>query len=195
MDNYEYIVASLPGITQDASSAKDINREEILSWIKGQCSDRDVSTIDFLLSGYVEDNLNKDFYEKALSHRNRYIREFFAYDLAVRNSKVRYLNKAFGRSEDTDIFSPTAPLAEADAVLSTDDILKREKGLDDLMWKQIEKITVFDYFDIEKILGFVSKLQIVSRWLKLDPQTGKELFKKMLSDVRGTYGGVEYKEK
>jgi len=195
MDNYEYIVASLPSITSEASSAKDVDREGILTWIKEQCSDKDVRTIDFLLSGYDEDSLGEEFYRKALSHKNRFIREFFAYDLAVRNTKVRFLNKAFSRDEDKDIFSPTPSLPEAQAALSTDDILQRERNLDNLMWKEIERITVYDYFDIEKILGFVAKLQIVSRWLNLDPKTGEELFRKMLTEVRGTYGGVHYNDK
>ena len=42
--------------------------------------------------------------------------------------------------------------------------------MDDLMWSKIESITTFDYFDINVILGFIARLNIVARWLKLDPE-------------------------
>jgi len=196
MNNYEYIIASLPEITRDAKSTGSLNVDDVVEWIKSQCSSKDVSTIDTLLKGYDENALGEDFYRSALSHKNRFIKEFFAYDLEVRNAKVRYLNHAFGRPESQDIFMETGHTAsEADAVLQTDDILAREHGLDDLMWKKIEEITTFDYFDIEKILGFIAKLHIVSRWMNLNEETGEQMFKNLLSEVRGTFKGVEYNEK
>ena len=76
--------------------------------------------------------------------------------------------------------------------LNSADILSRERGLDDLMWAKIDNLTLFNYFDIDVILGFIAKLNIVARWFKLDEQTGREMFKRLVNEVRGTFKGVEY---
>jgi hypothetical protein len=60
------------------------------------------------------------------------------------------------------------------------------------MWEKISSLTLFNYFDITVILAFITKLNIVARWFKLDEQTGREMFKKLVDEVRGTFKGVEY---
>ena len=81
---------------------------------------------------------------------------------------------------------------ELETVLNAGDILSRERGIDDLMWEKISNLTTFNYFDIDAILGFITKLNIVARWYKLDEQTGREMFKRLVDEVRGTFKGVEY---
>lgn len=194
MNNYEYIIASLPDITQDWKESEDMPADSIVSWIKENCSARDRELIGFLEKGFSPENLDMEFYREALSHRNAFLREYFRFDLNVRNAKVSYLNKALGRSAETDIFlrdeEEFEEEAKTDAVLATDDILARERGIDDLMWEKIDNLTTYDYFDIEAILGFIAKLQIVMRWRRLDPQTGREMFSRLVNEVRGSYTGV-----
>ena len=50
----------------------------------------------------------------------------------------------------------------------------------------------FDYFDRDAILGFIAKLKITDRWLKLDEKTGRELFHRITEQVRASFKGVEY---
>lgn len=206
MSNYEYIVASLPDITTGWKFGEK-GPQDYIDEIVELCSDKDKELIDFLMSGYMDENLNIEFYEKALTHKNRFIREYFTFDLNVRNAKVKYLNKALGRPSDKDVltFPEEAPLAvldtiaeefeeaaELETVLNAGDILSRERGIDDLMWGKIDDLTTFNYFDIDAILGFITKLNIVARWYKLDEQTGREMFKMLVDEVRGTFKGVEY---
>ncbi len=42
------------------------------------------------------------------------------------------------------------------------------------------------------ILSFILKLHIIDRWHILDEQTGREMFRKLVDEVRGTFKGVEY---
>ncbi len=79
-----------------------------------------------------------------------------------------------------------------ETVLAQTDILTRERGIDDLMWEKINTLTTFNYFDIDAILGFITKMNIVARWFRLDEQTGREMFQKLVNEVRGTFKGVEY---
>ena len=206
MANYEYIVASLPDITTGWKFGEK-GPQDYIEEIVSLCSEKDNKLIEFLLSGYMDENLNAEFYDKALTHKNRFIREYFRFDLNVRNTKVKYLNKALDRPAEKDVltFSEDAPQAVLDAVeaefeeaadletiLNAGDILSRERGIDDLMWEKISNLTTFNYFDIDVILGFITKLNIVARWYKLDEQAGREMFKRLVDEVRGTFKGVEY---
>ena len=206
MNNYEYIIASLPDITTGyrfGEKTPDDYIEEIVSL----CSEKDKATIAFLMDGYKDENLNAEFYSTALLHKNAFIREYFRFDLNVRNAKVRYLNRALGRPADKDVLtfgedaSPKvqeflkedfAEVVALEAVFSQKDILSRERGIDDLMWEKISSLTLFNYFDINVILAFITKLNIVARWFRLDEQAGREMFKKLVDEVRGTFKGVEY---
>lgn len=195
MNNYEYIIAGLPVLQHGTGRGSGVDAEGILAEIRSQLSSRDSALLDFLLSGFEGDNLDADFYAKALKSRNRFIRSYFAYDLNLRNAKVEWINRTLSRPEGQDVLSPDGSQwtpefegrAEIDAVLSGSDILGRERGLDELMWQRIEEITLSDLFDIELILAFAAKLKIVDRWEKLDPETGQKFFRKLVQDIRATY--------
>lgn len=194
MNNYEYLIASLPDITPDWKDSGEMSGDAFVDWLREGCSDSDRKLIDFLREGFAAENLNKDFYLRALSHRDRFLREYFRFDLNVRNAKVEYLNRELGRAAGTDIFltdeNGFEEEARLGAVLGSGDILSREKGIDDLMWAKIESLTTFDYFDIDAILGFIAKLNIAMRWNRLDPETGREMFSRIVKEVRGSFTGV-----
>lgn len=194
MNNYEYLIASLPDITPDWKDSGEMSGDAFVDWLREGCSDSDRKLIDFLREGFAAENLNEDFYLMALSHRDRFLREYFRFDLNVRNAKVEYLNRELGRAAGTDIFltdeNGFEEEARLGAVLGSGDILSREKGIDDLMWEKIESLTTFDYFDIDAILGFIAKLNIAMRWNRLDPETGREMFSRIVKEVRGSFTGV-----
>lgn len=190
MNNYEYIIAGLPFLSQDGREAPDT--EAILADIREQLSEKDAKTLDFLLSAYAPDMPDAAFYLEAQKSHNRFIREFFALDLGVRNAKVEYLNRSLGRPEGTDVVNPDPEKdlpefdqePEVDAILETDDILGRERALDNFYWKSADALTVLDVFDLDLILAFVVKLKQVERWLKLDEATGRELFRKLVKEIK-----------
>ena len=194
MNNYEYIVASLPVLRLDDLKTGKGLAEKLLGEIRSQLSGRDNAVLDFLLLSYDPDQLNADFYKRALAHKNRFVREWFAFDLDLRNTVVAYLNDSLGREKGRDqlLLEGREELefperAKAEAILHGDDILDRERGLDELRWHKINEITLMDYFNLEVILGFVCKLKIVDRWLQLDPDSGRALFHKLVEDIRSTY--------
>ena len=73
-------------------------------------------------------------------------------------------------------------------------MIVREKGLDDLVWAKVDSLSTFHYFDLTAVLAYVVKLSVADRWLALDPQTGRERFRQLVREVRGTFKGVEYNE-
>lgn len=196
MNNYEYIVASLPVIASDYRGPLDT--DAIISEIRSQLSPKDEAVLDTLLKGFDSDSLDAEFYRTALASKNRFIAGYFGYDLDVRNCRVTYLNKALGRPEGQDllVLDEDEPrefedLEKVNAVLEGSDILERERGLDDIMWERIDELTLMEVFTLDQILGFVAKLQIVARWLRLDPQTGRELFRQLVEEIRNNKKSIE----
>ena len=105
---------------------------------------------------------------------------------------MEYLNRKLGRPEGTDILIPDPESdsvefekkEEVNAILEGGDILARERGLDDFYWKSADELTVLDVFDLDVILAFVVKLKLVERWLRLDEATGRELFRKLVKEIK-----------
>ena len=213
MSNYEYIISSLPYLTMDFKYPGQAGFNSVISDIKRDLDERDQSLVEFLLKGFSEKDLDNDFYAAALKHRNRFLREYFRFDLNLRNAKVRYLNAQLGREPDLDVMTGEDPEAEdvdidgfrfnggefeemlkVENILAGTDLVAREKGLDDILWDKIDQLATFHYFDVEAVLAYIAKLHIVTRWLNLDEEVGRDVFRRLLKDVRGTYKGVNYSE-
>ena len=210
MSNYVYIIAGLPDFTPDWKQG-DKSLDEILNQVRELLSEKDNEVLDFIIKGFDKDQIGLEFYKEALAHRIGFIREFFRFDFDVRNQKVRYLNNALGRAPEKDVLKLTDPEAEENGlepeepefkesaklqtILEKNDILSRERGIDDLYWDKIDELTLFDYLNFDKVLGIVVKMMIIRRWLVLDEETGRAMFKKLVDEVRGTFTGVEYNEK
>ena len=208
MNNYEYIIASLPDIDlSDANGGK--MPEDVEEFSREQLSEKDNARLDILLEGRDPEKLDSSFYAKALASKNRFLREYFLFDLQVRNEKVRHLNRALGRDAELDTvtpdlpedapigeepdYSPEAELAETlRRIYSGTDILEKESAIDKLTWEKIDEITTFDDFDLDAVLAFVAKLQIILRWLKLDEETGRRLMRALTDEVRGSYAKLEF---
>ena len=190
MNNYEYIIASLPVLAREDGSKPDASA--LLEEIRPLLSEKDCELLDFVLEGYDSDKLDASFYERAAKSRSRFIREYFAFDLGLRNAKVRWLNNSLGRDENQDCIvlgeepADFPAASEAQAVLEGSDILGRERGLDDLMWKKAEEICLMEVFSLDVILGFVARLKIVDRWLVLDEGTGRKMFRRLLTEIKET---------
>lgn len=212
MSNFEYIISSLPYLTADFRYADGTGFDSMLEEIRGNLDEKDAEALDFLLKGFRADSLNADFYAGALSHPLKFIREYFRFDLNLRNAKVRYLNRALGRPEEQDVITGKGTEDDTDldidlyrfhggefeeelqvlAALDQGDLLSREESLDDVLWAKIGQLETFHYFDLTAVLAYVAKLNIVNRWLALDEERGRERFKKLVDEVRGTYKGVKY---
>ena len=72
------------------------------------------------------------------------------------------------------------------------DLISREKALDDIAWAWLDEYAMFHYFDLTAVLAYVAKLHIVNRWLALDEKKGRELFKRLVEEVKGTFKGVKF---
>lgn len=194
MNNYEYIVASLPVIEPGSRLGSSSAANAIIDDIREQLSNKDNALVTMLLDGFDPEKLNAGFYRACLGSGSRFLREYFLFDLFLRNTKVEYLNASLGRPEGKDVllleeledyeFEQKEEIVE---ILSGTDIIGREKGLDMAIWKHVEEVTTMDVFDMDAILGFIARLKIIDRWDKLDPETGAELFRRLIKEILATY--------
>lgn len=194
MNNYEYIVASLPVIEPGSRLGSSSAANAIIDDIREQLSNKDNALVTMLLDGFDPEKLNAGFYRACLGSGSRFLREYFLFDLFLRNTKVEYLNASLGRPEGKDVllleeledyeFEQKEEIVE---ILSGTDIIGREKGLDMAIWEHVEEVTTMDVFDMNAILGFIARLKIIDRWDKLDPETGTELFRRLIKEIRATY--------
>lgn len=215
MSNFEYIISSLPYLTADYKYEQGQGFYTVLEEIRENLGEKDTQALDFLLDGFNPKKLDADFYDQALKSSLKFIREYFRFDLNLRNAKVRYLNHALGRPEDMDILTGKGEEDQegldvdgyrfnggefeeelkVKSALDSPSLLDRERDLDDITWEKISSLETFHYFDITAVLAYVAKLHIVDRWLALDEEKGRELFHKLVQEVKGTFKGVNYTEK
>ena len=215
MSNFEYIISSLPFLTADYKYEDGQGFYTVLEEIKENLGEKDTEALDFLLDGFNPKKLEANYYAIALKSPIAFVREYFRFDLNLRNAKVRYLNRVLGRPEDLDIVTGMGTGEEEDldidgyrfkggefeeelkvlGALESASLLDREKALDDITWEKIDSLETFHYFDLTAVLAYVAKLHIVDRWLALDEEKGRELFRKLVQEVKGTFKGVNYTEK
>ena len=142
--------------------------------------------------GEVKNDFLKDWFEFN-QHINN-IRSAFN----VRNYKLskegafigdNFVTEALRRSTLKDFgLSNDFPLIEK--LLSVDEstnAMEKEKALDMLRWEHLNELNTFNYFTIEVLLAFVIKLFMVDRWMQLDPETGRNMFKQIISELEKSY--------
>ena len=61
---------------------------------------------------------------------------------------------------------------------------ERERQLDDMRWKWLDDNSVFNYFSVEKLFGFLIKLSIIERWMALDAEAGMKRYNEMIAALK-----------
>jgi len=192
-NNFEYIISSLPFLTTDFKYAEGQGFGQVIEEIQENLSRKDGATLEFLLKGFQESELTPEFYTEALKYGQSFIQAYFNFDMNLRNAKVRFLNRQLGRAAEQDVMQLSEEevefeqLAGVEAALAEGDLLSREKALDDLVWAYVDELSIFHYFDLTAVLAYVVKLHIVNRWLALDEEKGRSLFKQLVEEVRSSY--------
>lgn len=196
MDNYVYIVASLPEIAvsyEGASFDYAAVKEQIVELL----SEDDQKLVALLEEGFDENTLGAEFYKKAAESKNRFIREYFDFDGRLRNMKVAYLAKRLEKNGDAYFVDmPEADFEEKSQIqdiLANDDFVQREQKMDELKWEKASDIARMDYFNMNAILAFLVKAKTVQRWAELDKAKGEEMFRRLVKEVRGTFEGIKNK--
>ena len=194
MGNYHYIIAGLPELVLNADNkgfSYDSIRESVYYSSDGK------EWFDF---GTNEENLNAHFYRAAMKCKNRFIRLWFALDLEIRNRKVDFVAKKLGKEENSykiqvknnvDLGLSEEQLNTLQTIFENRNILEKEQLLDKFKWDYITGMNEYGEFNMDVILAFLAKGKLIDRWNKLDKETGEQMFRMLVDEVRGTFKGVE----
>lgn len=90
------------------------------------------------------------------------------------------------RSSAAD-FGLRGELQYIDAVISAvsdeKNIVEKERKIDAIRWAEAENIAVFDFFNINYILSYLVKVNIVARWTLLSPEVGREMLNRLIKEL------------
>jgi hypothetical protein len=154
-----------------------------------------------------EDQLTWLYYEYVKDYDNEFLSDWFEFDLNLRNivaginirkhklkgekfyvgdnSIVQAVKKSslrdFGLGNDFEHIEKIITIQE------NDNLLERERSMDLLRWNFLDEKITFNYFTVEVLLSYIIKLKIVQRWLEMDPETGKQMFRKLIGDLEVSY--------
>lgn len=178
----------------------------IQEFLKDQKKEKEQSSEeDAKLSPEVD--LLTRYYKFVENQDNDFIKMWFKFDRNLRNIlaalSARKLEKEVssflvGKDDVTDLLTKSLSadfglrgevpfMDKLMQLLETDDLIEREKKIDLLRWDLVDEANTFNYFNINKVLGFWIKAEIVSRWIKLDPATGEILLKKYFTELKGEF--------
>ena len=182
MANYPYIIASFPDLLLDFEQ-HPLDASATVAEVKGLLSEKDCKLVDWLEFGLEGSHLTPHFYRNIRQTGNRFLTEWFAFDRKLRLAKVAHL-------EGKPVQEEFPELDKAEIIFKIEDILQREKLLDRLCWNKAAELVDFDIFTIDTILSLITRLHILARWNRLDPQTGAAMFRRLVDEVRGTFQGI-----
>ncbi|MDE6446009.1 MAG: DUF2764 domain-containing protein [Alistipes sp.] len=93
-----------------------------------------------------------------------------------------------GRSSAAD-FGLRGELGYIDAVIAAmgdeANLIEKERKIDLVRWNEASELAAFDYFDINAVLSYAVRINIVARWTLLDPARGREMFARLLAELDG----------
>lgn len=154
-----------------------------------------------------EDQLTWLYYDYLKECSNKFLRDWFEFDLNLKNIIAGFNVRKFKlkgekyyignnhvvqsvRKSTLKDFGLSIEFEHMDKLVSiyeNDNLQERERATDNLRWEFMDERNTFNYFTIEVLLAYIIKLQMVQRWLEMDYETGVAMFKKILDQLEQSY--------
>lgn len=151
------------------------------------------------------DLLSAYYYSYAISCPNKFLSEWFTFNLNVNNIFAALLARKYKlnvsecivgdnevaesiRTSNARDFGLSGTIDYLDTVIrliENDRLQEREHLLDELRWNWLEENSAFNYFTVEKLYVFLQKLEIITRWAQLDTETGMQRYNELISGLKG----------
>lgn len=152
----------------------------------------------------ASDMLTSDYYSYAMKTKNSFVSAWFEFNLnlnniqsaiSARKYKIDVAPTIVGDTEvcemlrtsnarDFGLGDTLAYLDNIQRISEIDDLVEREKKVDQLKWNWLEDESFFDYFTIERLFVFLLQLEMIERWISLDKDKGNELFRALIQSLK-----------
>ena len=151
-----------------------------------------------------EDRLAALYYEYAMKCKNKFVSSWFAFNLTMNNILVALTARKFkmdiaplivGNTEvcealrtsgarDFGLTGEVDFLDQLVKISETEELVEREKKIDQLRWNWMEEATFFNYFTVERLFVFLLQLEMIERWISLDKEKGNQLFRSIIATLK-----------
>lgn len=161
---------------------------------------------DFDLTQPFAKTLMNAYYSCCEASKSRLLREWSKCDRTIRNIVAATLARKQGvaieavvvgedsvtesllRSSAAD-FGLRAELPYVEAIVSAvadeRNFIEKERKIDNIRWAELSELATFDYFDLNAVIAYLVKVNMVARWAALDAKVGREMFDRLVAELDG----------
>lgn len=146
------------------------------------------------------------YYAECAASKSRFLREWAEFDRTLRNVAAAAVARTLDRAVDEvtvgggDVveqlhrssaadFGLRGELAYIDAVIAAvndeQNLVEKEHKIDLVRWEYAAELVSFDYFNINAILSYLVRINIVARWSLLDVKRGREMLERLMAELDG----------
>ena len=173
----------------------------VKSYVEADDEERDE---EVTLDASFERAIFDAYYRDLAASKTPFLKAWGAFDRNLRNIAAAIAAREAGRVVadvvvgDGDIveqlkrssaadFGLRGELPYVDSVISAvsdeKNIVEKERKIDAIRWAEAESITVFDFFNINFILSYLVKVNIVARWTLLSPEVGRDMLNRLIKEL------------
>jgi hypothetical protein len=151
-----------------------------------------------------EDRLAALYYEYAMKNKNKFVADWFELNLNINNiltaltcRKYKFERADFivgdnsvakqlrtSSARDFNLGDSLEYLPIVLRLAEETDLFQREKKVDILKWEWLEDRTFDRVFDVESVLAYLLKLEMMERWATLDKATGEQSFRQLVGAMK-----------
>lgn len=153
-----------------------------------------------------ETTLFAAYYDACRRSRSRFLRAWSEFDSTLRNVMAALAARAASRPVEEVVvgggdvaeqlqrssaadFGLRGELPFIDSVIAAmndeANLMEKERKIDLVRWEEASELATFDYFNINAILSYLVRINIVARWARLDAARGREMFNRLLAELDG----------
>lgn len=153
-----------------------------------------------------ETTLFAAYYDACRRSRSRFLRAWSEFDRTLRNVTAALAARAASRPVEEVVvgggdvaeqlqrssaadFGLRGELPFIDTVIAAmndeANLMEKERKIDLVRWEEASELATFDYFNINAILSYLVRINIVARWARLDAARGREMFNRLLAELDG----------
>lgn len=224
---YEYLLTGLDEL--QLGQPQKLPFDQLLTFLEEQLSDKDRELLhllqktnddpsimqrmedDDVLDRFHDTRLSEEdfreqlLYEEGMKSSNRFVRQWFEFNLnlnnvlaatvclkhgydvrqaIVGNNEVANLLRQDNILKNANLAVQLPELKDIITLADINDLMEREQHIDALRWQWIEDKTRFIYFSIENVLAYYLQAAILHRWDDLTREQGEQIFRAMLADMK-----------
>jgi len=185
--NYDVLSANVAKVVKYFNEADDEDRDD-----------------DFVIAESFEHALYDAYYKDLAMSKCSFLKAWGEFDRNLRNVSAALAAREAGRqvadvvvgggevveqlkSSSAADFGLRGELQYIDAVISAvsdeKNIVEKERKIDKVREEQAWEIAVFDFFNINFILSYLVRVNIIARWMLLSADVGREMLDRLMRDL------------